>query len=302
MKRYFEYSDGKSAKFWEIILENTNLAVRFGKIGTGGQTSVKTFDSEEKARKEHDKLIREKTGKGYTEASTEPLPGYVKMVEETGKIPIVLQEVPQQHIIDWCRIADDVPLINGNLYNIGFFPKDVNPETLDLNWKAIAEDMDFLQDCISILKEAGCHHWRKSDTDSQYYPIIFPPSINRKDGIFKALGIKPELMATPFFYYGQEETEPTDIGADFFEEEAIQEILDEGGDNEDYAEDMEAAEKDKAAYDKVTKLMQANMTGISDYGILAGYDYYPIFRLGISKATGQWIGFVAVVSNRYVYG
>jgi len=65
--RRFEFSEGTSNKFWEISLDGANVTTRWGKIGTDGQEKTKGFASEEKARKEYDKLVEEKTGKGYVE-------------------------------------------------------------------------------------------------------------------------------------------------------------------------------------------------------------------------------------------
>lgn len=65
--RYFEFVEGSSSKFWEIELDGTSFTTRYGKIGTDGQTSLKEWDSEEKAKKEYDKLVNEKTKKGYIE-------------------------------------------------------------------------------------------------------------------------------------------------------------------------------------------------------------------------------------------
>jgi predicted DNA-binding WGR domain protein len=64
MDRY-ELNDGSSAKFWEAEVDGSKLTVRFGRIGTQGQTKEKSFASPEAARKEEAKLIKEKTGKGY---------------------------------------------------------------------------------------------------------------------------------------------------------------------------------------------------------------------------------------------
>ncbi|HWO18570.1 MAG TPA: WGR domain-containing protein [Kofleriaceae bacterium] len=64
MQRY-ELADGTSNKFWEIGLDGKTVTVRFGRIGTTGQTQVKTHASPEAARKERDKLVAEKTKKGY---------------------------------------------------------------------------------------------------------------------------------------------------------------------------------------------------------------------------------------------
>ncbi len=65
--RRFELIEGKSSKFWEIEREGCEYTVRYGRIGTSGQSLSKTAASEERAQAEVDKLIREKTGKGYAE-------------------------------------------------------------------------------------------------------------------------------------------------------------------------------------------------------------------------------------------
>ncbi|HJZ90046.1 MAG TPA: WGR domain-containing protein, partial [Gemmataceae bacterium] len=66
-KRYFEFVDGKSNKFWEVWVSGGDMTTRWGRIGTDGQTKTKTFASPDKAQAEADKLIEEKTGKGYVE-------------------------------------------------------------------------------------------------------------------------------------------------------------------------------------------------------------------------------------------
>jgi len=65
MERY-EFSEGSSDKFWEVEVTGCDLTVRYGRIGTQGQSKEKTFASTEAAEKEKAKLIKEKTGKGYT--------------------------------------------------------------------------------------------------------------------------------------------------------------------------------------------------------------------------------------------
>lgn len=65
--RRFEFSDGKSNKFWEISSSGTEVTVRFGRIGTQGQTQTKSFPDEAAAAKHMAKLIEEKLGKGYKE-------------------------------------------------------------------------------------------------------------------------------------------------------------------------------------------------------------------------------------------
>ena len=65
--RRFEFSDSTSNKFWEIDVKGKTMNVTFGKIGTNGQSKPKDFATPEKAKAEMEKLIKEKTGKGYVE-------------------------------------------------------------------------------------------------------------------------------------------------------------------------------------------------------------------------------------------
>lgn len=67
--RRFEFSDGSSNKFWEISRNGTQVTVNFGRIGTKGQSNVKDFPTGAAAVKHTEKLIVEKTGKGYVEVA-----------------------------------------------------------------------------------------------------------------------------------------------------------------------------------------------------------------------------------------
>jgi uncharacterized protein (TIGR02996 family) len=67
--RTFEYTDDTSNKFWHIEVVGTYYQVRFGKIGSKGQTQRKTFATHEAAQAEADKLIKEKLKKGYAETT-----------------------------------------------------------------------------------------------------------------------------------------------------------------------------------------------------------------------------------------
>jgi predicted DNA-binding WGR domain protein len=65
--RHFEFVSGASQKFWEISLSGSAFTVRFGRMGTAGQSQTKSFADDEKAKREAEKLIAEKMKKGYQE-------------------------------------------------------------------------------------------------------------------------------------------------------------------------------------------------------------------------------------------
>ena len=73
MARY-EFVEGKSSKFWEATVDGTNLVIRFGRIGSEGQTQIKQFTTADAVQKEHDKLVAEKTKKGYRLAGSSSQP------------------------------------------------------------------------------------------------------------------------------------------------------------------------------------------------------------------------------------
>jgi len=65
--RRFEYVDGTSNKFWEVSVAGCDVTVRYGRIGSAGTTKTKSHADAAAARREVDKLVEEKTAKGYVE-------------------------------------------------------------------------------------------------------------------------------------------------------------------------------------------------------------------------------------------
>lgn len=68
-KRYFEFVEGTSSKFWEISTEGNELTTRWGRIGSDGQSKTKTFSSADKALQEYNAAIEEKLANGYKEVA-----------------------------------------------------------------------------------------------------------------------------------------------------------------------------------------------------------------------------------------
>jgi predicted DNA-binding WGR domain protein len=71
-RRRFEFSEGTSNKFWEVWVEGSVLNTQWGKIGTEGRNTVKSFPDAAKAQAAAEKLIKEKTGEGYKEKTAAP--------------------------------------------------------------------------------------------------------------------------------------------------------------------------------------------------------------------------------------
>jgi predicted DNA-binding WGR domain protein len=68
--RCFEWIAGRSAKFWEIGTAGREVTVRFGRIGTRGQTQVKGFPDDAAAARHVEKLVAQKIAKGYVEIAS----------------------------------------------------------------------------------------------------------------------------------------------------------------------------------------------------------------------------------------
>lgn len=65
MQQRLEFKSPESNKFWQIEQQGDQTTVRYGKIGSDGQTRTKKHASPEIAAAEAAKLVRAKTAKGY---------------------------------------------------------------------------------------------------------------------------------------------------------------------------------------------------------------------------------------------
>ena len=71
MKKYFEFKDSTSNKFWEINLKKNQMIITFGRIGIKNPVSqLRKFDSNEEAKKYAERKIKEKINKGYLEKNS----------------------------------------------------------------------------------------------------------------------------------------------------------------------------------------------------------------------------------------
>ena len=69
MTRRFEMEEGGSRKFWEVARDGREVTVRYGRIGSAGQSKVKSLADEDEARGHVSGLVEEKVGKGYREVA-----------------------------------------------------------------------------------------------------------------------------------------------------------------------------------------------------------------------------------------
>lgn len=69
MHRHLEFIGGNSAKFWETTVKGNCCTVRYGRIGTAGQSQTKTLPNHAAAVSHAEKLVKQKLAKGYAETT-----------------------------------------------------------------------------------------------------------------------------------------------------------------------------------------------------------------------------------------
>ena len=89
--KHFEFKEGTSSKFWEVSVDDKVLIVKWGRIGTVGQSKTKSFPSNDLATQEERALIAEKLAKGYVAVYTDTTLPPPK-AEET-----IITPPPKQH-------------------------------------------------------------------------------------------------------------------------------------------------------------------------------------------------------------
>jgi predicted DNA-binding WGR domain protein len=69
-KTYLELSEdaGVAHKFYEVVVNDADVTIRFGRIGDQGQSKTTTYSTTEKAIAEAEKKLKEKRKKGYEDA------------------------------------------------------------------------------------------------------------------------------------------------------------------------------------------------------------------------------------------
>ena len=103
--RRFEFSDGKSNKFWEIEVEGSSYRTCHGRIGTAGRDTTKNFYSPSAAQAQAQSAIKSKLKKGYVEASTDAPPPAPADASPQAALEFKLATEPEAYE-DWGVYAD----------------------------------------------------------------------------------------------------------------------------------------------------------------------------------------------------
>ncbi len=103
---YLELSESDSAthKFYEVVVDDTLLTIRYGRIGDAGQAKTSTFASPEKARAEADRKLGEKLRKGYERA----VPGVRQKRQVTRRVMVSTRSTANAAPVLW-KFASGAP-------------------------------------------------------------------------------------------------------------------------------------------------------------------------------------------------
>jgi predicted DNA-binding WGR domain protein/cell wall assembly regulator SMI1 len=86
-------TEGGSNKFWEGTVNENTLTVRFGKVGTAGQTKTTKFADAAEAESELAKLTKQKLAKGYVETTRSAREGAASDSPDQSKLAAALKDL-----------------------------------------------------------------------------------------------------------------------------------------------------------------------------------------------------------------
>jgi DNA ligase-1 len=66
-RRYFEFVEGTSSKFWDVSQSGNTMTTRWRRTGSNGQSKTKTYPDQQAAADAMANLVEEKTDEGYVE-------------------------------------------------------------------------------------------------------------------------------------------------------------------------------------------------------------------------------------------
>ena len=110
MKKYLEFTEGTSNKFWCVETDDNRMTITYGKIGTAGKSDTKHLASAEAADKEAIKQAAGKTKKGYIEkempekSAATPPPSLASEVKKQAAVKAVKEPAKPKRPAD---VADD---------------------------------------------------------------------------------------------------------------------------------------------------------------------------------------------------
>ncbi|HEG2005389.1 TPA: WGR and DUF4132 domain-containing protein [Escherichia coli] len=218
--RHFIFQDEKSHKFWAVEQQGNELHINWGKVGTNGQSQVKSFADAAAAEKAELKLIAEKVKKGYVEELSSPSQPAIKIetieVDTTGvaETTVVFDQSmvvePAETPCPW--LTDDSPIHlsekkSQEALPSRRFPGDAVSEPQDSLLMNLGQDIHNLSGKITTYDFSACSaNWQQNINEALANGPLSPAALAVQVVLVsrKFWDECPELMDEIVYVYGLE--------------------------------------------------------------------------------------------------
>ncbi|HFJ7017251.1 TPA: WGR and DUF4132 domain-containing protein [Escherichia coli] len=219
MKTYI-YQDEKSHKFWAVEQQDNELHITWGKVGTNGQSQVKSFADAATAEKAELKLIAEKVKKGYVEELSSPSQPAIKIetieVDTTGvaETTVVFDQSmvaePAETPCPWLTDDSTIHLSEKKSQEAlpsRRFPGDTVSEPQDSLLMNLGQDIHNLSGKLTTYDFSACSaNWQQNINEALANGPLSPAALAVQIVLVsrKFWGECPELMDEIVYIYGLE--------------------------------------------------------------------------------------------------
>ncbi len=173
MKKYLEYKDEKSHKFWAIEVKDNSRTVTYGKVGSKGRSSTKTFDTAEAAQKDAEKMIKAKIKEGYKEGKT---------MNHQGST-FICGCAPFTDMVFFVKSLDE--MTNKGVTNSSFFLWDEQIKDKDKRWMKYSTSVGWLALTINTIKMKGKDRITITLGKNGEYFELNPVTLNEETGVIQ---------------------------------------------------------------------------------------------------------------------
>lgn len=218
--RHFIFQDEKSHKFWAVEQQGNELHINWGKVGTNGQSQVKSFADAAAAEKAELKLIAEKVKKGYVEELSSPSQPAIKIetieVDTTGvaETTVVFDQSmvaePAETPCPWLTDDSTIHLSEKKSQEAlpsRRFPGDAVSEPQDSLLMNLGQDIHNLSGKITKYDFSACSaNWQQNINEALANGPLSPAALAVQVVLVsrKFWGECPELMDEIVYVYGLE--------------------------------------------------------------------------------------------------
>ncbi|HEI2560042.1 TPA: WGR and DUF4132 domain-containing protein [Escherichia coli] len=218
--KHFIYQDEKSHKFWAVEQQGNELHINWGKVGTNGQSQVKSFADAAAAEKAGLKLIAEKVKKGYVEELSSPSQPAIKIetieVDTTGvaETTVVFDQSmvaePAETPCPWLTDDSTIHLSEKKSQEAlpsRRFPGDAVSEPQDSLLMNLGQDIHNLSGKITTYDFSACSaNWQQNINEALANGPLSPAALAVQVVLVsrKFWGECPELMDEIVYVYGLE--------------------------------------------------------------------------------------------------